>query len=306
MDLKQLSYFVTVVQEGNISKAAKKLHLSQPPLSVQLKSLETELNCILFDRGSRQIRLTKPGEILYERALTMLELSRIAAREITDSRHDTKGTLRLGVISSVGSTLLNEWLIAFHQSYPDIGFEIFEGNTYQQIEQLQNNIIEMAIVRTPFVADSLDCTVLKAEDMIAVGNKRYFEDIGPAHKKQTGIQSVKMASGEAISLTGLSGRPLILYRRWEQILGNLFLEDKIDVHVFCVNDDARTTVCWADAGLGVGIVPASVLSLAKGQNTIHKIIADPRLSSSICIIRNPAAYKSSIARIFSDYLLSLI
>lgn len=305
MELKQLNYFVTVVQEGNISKAAKKLHISQPPLSTQLKNLESEMNCSLFDRGSRQIRLTMPGEILYERALTMLELSRITTREITDSQHITKGTLRLGVISSVGSTLLNEWLIPFHQSYPDIRFEIFEGNTYQEIEQLQNNIIELAIVRTPFPTASLECTVLKSEDMIAVGNRKFFYDSEPMKNPKNDGSKSSPPKDDSIPLSGLAGKPLILYRRWEQVLEKRFADAGMNVEIFCINDDARTTVFWADAGLGIGIVPASTLSLIKGRDTIYKTIADPGLASSICVISNPNTYKSSIAKIFSSYLQSL-
>jgi len=299
MELKQLLYFVTVVQEGNISKAAKKLHLSQPPLSTQLKNLESELNCTLFDRGSRQILLTKPGEILYERALTMLEFSRITTREITDSQHETKGTLRLGVISSVGSTLLNEWLIGFHQAYPNICFEIFEGNTYEQIEKLQNHMIEMAIVRTPFSTDSLDCTFLKSEDMIAVGNKKFFGNGTNNHNENDSTKA------STITLIDLAGKPLILYRRWTQILEKQFQDAGMNVQIFCINDDARTTLCWADAGLGIGIVPASAISLIKGRDTICKTITDADLASSICIISNPGAYKSSLAKIFTSYLLSL-
>lgn len=61
MDLKQLQYFATVAKEGNISKAAKALHISQPPLSIQLKHLEEELGCVLFERGAREVELTRPG-----------------------------------------------------------------------------------------------------------------------------------------------------------------------------------------------------------------------------------------------------
>lgn len=61
MDLKQLQYFATVAKEGNISKAAKALHISQPPLSIQLKHLEEELGCVLFERGAREVELTEAG-----------------------------------------------------------------------------------------------------------------------------------------------------------------------------------------------------------------------------------------------------
>ena len=82
MELRQLHYFVTIVNEGNISQAAKRLHISQPPLSHQMKLLEEELGVTLFERGSRRIRLTLPGKALYEKALAILDLSALAKTEI--------------------------------------------------------------------------------------------------------------------------------------------------------------------------------------------------------------------------------
>lgn len=72
MDLKQLRYFTTVAEEGTISAAAKKLFMSQPPLSTQMKLLEQELGCSLFERGQKHIRLTETGRLLYDRAQTLL------------------------------------------------------------------------------------------------------------------------------------------------------------------------------------------------------------------------------------------
>ena len=102
MELKQLSHFVTVVKEGTISGAARKLNLSQPPLSTQMKQLEDEFGCVLFERGSRKIQLTEAGQLLYERAVTMLELSEATRRELLDYNSGLTGALRLGVVSSVG------------------------------------------------------------------------------------------------------------------------------------------------------------------------------------------------------------
>ena len=74
MDLKQLKYFVTVAEEGTISAAAKKLFMSQPPLSTQMKLLEQELGCPLFERGQKHIRLTDTGKLLYDRAQNILKM----------------------------------------------------------------------------------------------------------------------------------------------------------------------------------------------------------------------------------------
>ena len=74
MDLKQLRYFTTVAEEGTISAAAKKLFMSQPPLSTQMKLLEQELGCSLFERGQKHFRLTETGRLLYDRAQTLLRM----------------------------------------------------------------------------------------------------------------------------------------------------------------------------------------------------------------------------------------
>ncbi|MDD6032428.1 MAG: LysR family transcriptional regulator, partial [Oscillospiraceae bacterium] len=95
MDLKQLSYFVTVVQEGSISAAARRLYLSQPPLSAQMKALEEEFGCVLFERGARKIQLTQAGRLLYDRATALLEMSEMTRREMLDYQRGSEGTLRL-------------------------------------------------------------------------------------------------------------------------------------------------------------------------------------------------------------------
>ncbi|MFQ9640127.1 MAG: LysR family transcriptional regulator, partial [Eisenbergiella sp.] len=177
MDLKQLSYFTTVVKEGTISGAARKLNLSQPPLSTQMKLLEEEFGCVLFQRGSRKIQLTEAGQLLYERAVTMLELSEVTRKELLDYRNGLTGALRLGVVSSVGCSLLPEWVAAFHKDFPAIRFELFEANTYQLLEQLRSNLIELAIIRTPFHGEGFSCTTLCEEPMLAVGSGMYFSDI---------------------------------------------------------------------------------------------------------------------------------
>ena len=253
MDLKQLQYFATVAKEGNISKAAKALHISQPPLSIQLKHLEEELGCVLFERGAREVELTEAGLLLYNRALSLLELSAITVQEISDLKNQTAGTLRLGAVSSVGSTLLNAWIVDLNKEYPDIHYEIFEGNTYEQIEQLKNHTIELAIVRSPFSTNDMHVIPLRTEPMMAVGNERFFP-----------------SSSDEIPLSALADKPLILYRRWEDMIFSAFSKQQLSCQIFCKNEDARTTLHWADAGLGIGIVPRSAVSDPKTGHCLQK------------------------------------
>ncbi len=240
MDFKQLTYFYTTVQEGNISKAAQRLHISQPPLSTKLKDLEEELGLTLFERGSRKIELTQAGRIFYARTASILELMDLAIKELDDYKQGKMGTLRIGIISSISSTLINEWLHEFHKCYPNIQFNIFEGNTYEQLEKLRNNLIELAIVRTPFSADDLECT-LRKEHVFAVGTPEFFQGI----------------TTPTVTLKEICQKPLILYRRWENVIWHICQSEHLTPQIFCMNDDARTTASMTNAGLGIGIIPES-------------------------------------------------
>ena len=285
MDLKQLEYFITVVSEGNISKAAKKLHLSQPPLSMQIKNLEAELGVSLFERGARKIELSEAGKLLYSRATSILELSEITKEELLSLNNKTYGTIRLGVVSSIGSTYVSREVKAFHEIYPDINFELFEANTYEQLELLKNKEIELALVRSPFEEKQATSIVLKTEPMMAVAHNHFF------HKDSS-----------QITLFDLKNQPLILYRRWEAIITQLFAKDNIPYHIFCKNDDAKTTVRWADEGLGIAILPLSACGLISNEETLCKKIADTRLNSHICLVYNKNHSFSSIANLFVKHM----
>lgn len=286
MDLKQLEYFTCVVNEGTISAAAKKLNLSQPPLSAQMKALEKEFGCILFERGSRRIELTEAGRILYRQATNLLEMSQRTLKEMHDFTSGTQGTLRIGVTSSVGNLLLEQWLLPFHKKHPQITFEIVEANTYELLTKLENHLLELAFVRTPFPSHNFECRQLIEEPMLAIGAPSYLEDI----------------TQDAISVTQLAHRPLIIYRRWEKLIESVLEEDHLSWDILCKNDDARTSIHWANKGLGIAITPYSALSLASPETTIYKLIQDSRLHSSISMIYSKHTYISTISNLFIKYV----
>ena len=143
MDIKQLTYFIAIVEEGNITRAANKLHMAQPPLSNQLKLLEDELGTKLLERGARKVSLTDAGKILYKRAKHIVEITKATIIEIEEFGKGVQGTLRLGTISSSGTALLSSRVIEFNKKYPNIKFEIHEGNTYEVLEMINSGIIEV-------------------------------------------------------------------------------------------------------------------------------------------------------------------
>ena len=270
MDIRQLLYFTTIAEEGSISAAAKKLHLSQPPLSYQMKLLEEELHLPLIERSARGIALTEAGRVLYKRAQGILELSELTRKEMLAMASGFTGTLHIGTVSSSGASLLGWRIPAFHQKYPQIGFAIHEGNTFELMEMLESGLIELAIVRTPFHSDQLNCLYLSPEPMIAAGAASFF----PAG----------MPSGQPISLELLGHAPVILYRRFEKILLSLCEQKGITPQVFCIADDARTTLMWAEAGLGVAVVPQSAYRMMPHHNMVYGELSEEDLHTRIAAV----------------------
>ncbi len=291
MDLKQLEYFVTIVNEGNISAAAKRLHMSQPPLSNHMKLLEQEIGCVLFERGSRHIILNEAGRLLYNKAVILLDLSTSTLQELESYKKGISGTLRIGVVSSVGSILLSNWILPFHQENPDIHYEIFEANTYQLLENLKANRLDLVVVRSPFPSSSFKCINLMEESLVAIGRESFFCDC---------------QCKDSITLTELSRKPILLYRRWEPIFMDMLNQKKITWDIFCKNDDARTTILWANEGMGIGIVPASAAGFADPSKTVVRSMGDCSLTSAICVVYDPDTYRSSTASQFLNSITDKI
>lgn len=288
MEIKQLRNFIKIVEEGNITRAAQRLNMSQPPLSTQMHQLEAELNCVLFRRGARGIILTEAGALLYEKAKAILILSDQIPENI-NSLETAASVLHLGIISSVSNYLPDFIIPTYIQRNPAISYRIYEKNTYQLIDDIFSNIVDMAIVRTPFQNTGLTCYPIKKNAMYAVGKSHFF----------TSIQS------ESIDLLDISGSPLIIYRRWEDIIRKHFLSYGITPRFQCINDDARTTLYWAEAGMGIGMVPESIISKTMGCDMVMKPLTNSSLVSEITLIHLKGKVLSAAAKTFIAYIRGL-
>ena len=282
MDLRQLYYFVTIVEEGQITAAAKRLHMAQPPLSQQLKALEEELGVQLLKRQPRHVDVTDAGRLLYHRAQQILNLTDSTRRELLDIQHGQRGTLSLGMVSSSGSILCSPLMDEFHRRHPGISFEIYDGNTFKIIDMLTKGLIEVGIVRTPFKHESFYCKFLPEEPMVLA----LTDDLDWC----PGRQEITMAE--------LNDKPLIIYRRFDQLFHDTCEAYNFTPTILCRNDDARTTILWANTGLGMAVIPQSAFSLAEHGRLHQKIISERRLYTRLAAIWPKGTYISTLAETF--------
>lgn len=282
MELRQLRYFVAVVEAGTVTGAAEQLAMSQPPLTMQLHNLEAELGCSLFAREGRRLRLTEAGAVFYRRAKTILALAEAAAGEMAGHGTGRLGTLRLGTISSVQGSMLPDWAAAFSARYPQVRLELHTADTYQQLEALRAGQIDVAVVRTPFSAPELEQLPLALERMLAA--------------------ALPGRLPPQATLEALSHRPLVLYRRWERVLQAQFEAAGAVMEVRCCSDDAQTTLALAARGLGIGVVPASALPDPAVLGLEARVIDAPQLATRIVALCRSRALLPRPAALFWDLL----
>lgn len=287
MDIRQLRYFITIAEEGNITKAARRLHIAQPPLSQQLKLLEEELGVKLVERGSRKIQLTDAGKILRHRAEQVVELVDSTVKELKDFNEGLQGTLSVGTVPSSGSTLLPERIYNFHESYPGVTFQIWEGDTYRILDLLNNGVIEIGIVRTPINSEFFEIIYLPDEPMVvATRGDRYWEE-----------------EQKSICLEELKDKPLIIDRRFEKMIVDSCEKSGFEPKILCKSDDARSILLWADTGIGIAIVPKAAMGLIPSTNLKYKEIDESSLETQTAIIWMKNRYLSSAAKHFLETFL---
>ena len=243
MELKQLEYFRAIVDAGTINGAARELHMTQPPLSYQMKRLEEELQVSLFLRKTKKITLTEAGKTLYEQSGNLLMLTDLAKQEVIKSSQAT--TLHIGMTSSTVS-MMSEYLLCFAQKYPKVHFDIHEGSTFLLKDQLEKRIIDLTTLRTPIVLNGCETRSLAKESLLAMALPE-----NPLFKGRTSLR-----------LEELSEQRLILSRRYRKYMISAFEQAGLvrDIYLSC--EDARTAMIMAEKGLGIAILPSSMRTLS--------------------------------------------
>lgn len=284
MDNRQLKYFLAIVEEGNITRAAEKLHIAQPHLSQQLKLLEDELGVKLVERSTRKIQITDAGEMLRHRAKQMLQLAETTVKELKDFNEGFQGTLSIGTIASSGDILLPERIYRFHKKYPGISFEIRECGTHEILELLKSGVIEVGIIRTPLSSEFFESICLPNEPMVAAARDNSYREENQKY----------------ICLTELENKPLLVHRRYERMIIESCRRAGFEPRILCKIDDTRSILLWANTGMGVAIVPKDWINLIPNINLKYKEINEPSLKTSTAIVWVKNRYLSSAAKHFLE------
>ena len=244
MELRQLRYFIAVAEELNFSRAAERLHITQPPLSIQIQNLENELDILLFNRNNRRVELTEAGKLFYQDVLKIIGFLESSVENAKRVHLGKLGHLRVGFVGSATYDILPTVLRDFRHQYPDVEVHLTELSTPAQLEALRENIIDVGVLRPPVIDETL-CTeiVSIAPCILAV----------PKEHPLLELQKVTLADLKPYPFVLLS--PKTWPGLYHEILG---LCDPI------IQQEAlefQTVIGLVAAGIGISIVPRSAMNL---------------------------------------------
>lgn len=177
MDLRQLEYFQMVCRLNNMTRAAERLHVAQPAISVAIQKLEEELGVQLFDRSQKQFMLTTEGRVFLERVEDILMRVQDAVLEMTDYRELKKGKLRLGVPPMIGSCLFPHIFAGFKQVFPLLELVVIEEGSLALRELLEKEEIDLGIVITTQSSNTLNTLpITKGEILVCVSPQHWLAE----------------------------------------------------------------------------------------------------------------------------------
>ncbi|MEJ5896595.1 LysR substrate-binding domain-containing protein [Aquabacterium sp. G14] len=268
MDLRHLRYFVAVADEQNFTRAAEKLHISQPPLSRQIQDLEEELGLALFERGSRPLKLTEGGRFFYGHATRLLEQ---AAQAIRTTKRIAQMQRRL-VIGFVPSTIygaLPRLVRLFRAAQPQTELALVEMSSVEQIEALKNGRIDVGFGRVRLDDPSVKREILREEPLVAA--------IPMEHE---------LAQGRGpLSLTEIAKHDHLVYPRnprpsyADQVLA-LFRDLGVEPRAVYEVQELQTALGLVASGMGLCLVPASANRM-RPDEVIYRPVLEAKAVSPI-------------------------
>jgi LysR family tcuABC transcriptional regulator len=244
MELKQLKYFVAVVDCGTMSQAAIQLDMVQPALSQQISRLETELSTRLLNRSNRGVSLTEPGVAFYREAVLALRHAEEAARVAKQAR--LTGSVSIGLSPSICALVGLPLMLSMKEKYPDIRLHIVEGMSGHLTQMLNARQIDLAILFNDKDAKRWSVTPLLQEKLFVIG-KSLSED----------KNSYKKTSAK-VNLQALKDLPLILPTSGHglrQAIDRAFANSKLKPKVVAEIDSLNLLMAAVVAGLGNTIQP---------------------------------------------------
>ncbi len=289
-----LSYVLTVVEEGSISKAARKLYTSQPALSLHIKKIEEQLGIKLFDREHLPLRLTYAGERFANLASQIVDLETQLLREMEDINNCSKGRLILGISPLRGKSVLPIVLPVYRQRFPGIEIVLVEQISSVLEELTINGKTDLTITNLPLKTDQLQHVLIRLDEILAAVPDKFL----PADFDKERYRKPDNEAPE-IDLSILKDSPFILLKRGmriRQVSEDLFRDAGIQKpNIILESENIATLFDLAVRGTASTLIHLSFVP--RNHLGVYSYLKE-RLPICFLRLKNPKA-KTVLAAVYS-------
>lgn len=246
IELRHLRYFVAVAEELHFGRAAHRLGITQPPLSLQIQRLESHLGVLLFERTNRRVRLTAAGRALLEDGRHLIADFVSAADSARRAARGETGSLTVAFASSVMFLALPNIIQTFRQQFPFVRLELRELPTGPQLMALRTGELDIGFLRQPPLDADIRTEQMMEENLVLAISKQH-----------------ELASRKRLRLIDVGNEDFVLFPRdlapglYAHVLA-VCAEAGVHPRIVQTSRELYTTISLVEAGLGVTIVPASV------------------------------------------------
>jgi LysR family transcriptional regulator, benzoate and cis,cis-muconate-responsive activator of ben and cat genes len=248
MDLRQLKYFAAVAEEGNIGRAATRLHMAQPPLTRQIQRLEAELGVALFLRSARGVTLTDAAHELLRDARAIQGMVGAATERAQRAGKGQVGRLDIGVYGSAVFDIIPRLLRAFRERHPDVKIVLHPGQTPQQVVALKQGRIQLAFERLLPDDPQIQTDLVVREPLFVALNERHA-----------------LAARKSIHIAALKSEPMIVNSSPGSRVTSRVMElcrlNGFEPIISLESEDVITAAAIAASGSGICFVPRSLTNL---------------------------------------------
>ena len=296
--LDQLKILQTIAQEGSFKKAAEKLYISQPAVSLQIQNLEKQLNLPIFYRDKRKARLTEIGDLLIKYCDRILNLCEETCRTLEELQAFQSGTLIIGASQTTGTYLMPRLIGIFRHNYPQIAIELQVHSTRRIAWGVANGQIDLAVVggEVPTELKNVLEITSYAEDELAL--------ILPISHPFSGVEYIQKEDLYRLKFIALDTQSTI-----RSVIEKILLQNGIDSRYFKIEMELNSIEAIKNAvqsGLGAAFVSVSAISKELELDMLHWAkIEGVTIKRTLSIVMNPKRYRANITKIFKEDILDM-
>ncbi len=290
IETRLLHYFLAIAREGNITKAAESLFVTQSTLSKQMMDLEKQIGKTLFIRGKRKITLTEEGIFLRNRAKEIMVLLENTESSLQTDAHHLCGDITIGCGETIVMDYISELFSSFHEQYPEVKFHTYSGDADAVLERLDKGLINMGLLLGPIRQEKYDYLNLYKKDSFGL--------LMP--------EDCALSKQEFINIDQLKSLPLILAE--QTFSGHQDIEwfgtDESVLNVVATYNLIHNATYLVEHGIGYALCLDNLVN-TNGRNLTFRPI-DPELSVNLYVVTKKYQVFSPATRAFWDLLISCL